>query len=816
MMTERDPAPNLLDILGAAEWDQAIFTTFSLSLSFFEVEILDRLIRGGTSNVFVYSDLVGVRSALSEHGARRVGRSYQLEPVLVRGGVFHPKIVLLFKDGDVHALVGSGNLTFGGWGMNQETLIHLQPSFARDAFEDIADFLNTLVRDPRVRIEDTKPLRSAASRIQKLVVDYPANESIRVVHNQDSNIAQAIREHALELGGASAITVASPYFDSTGAGLKKLADLLGGVTVRVHVPDAGSVGGFTKTSWPTGAAVEPVSISFLDKDDRPLHAKLFEIACRDGSIVLSGSANATNAALFGQNVEVSVLRRFGGEGELWNVTDSEVPVLVESDHDMLEEGLEMRAVIRAVSEGDSLSGTVLDSSFRGPATLHVYAGAQELVSKEVLVDDVGNFACSIEDVAGELLKLEGRLTVTLVIGQSVAEGFVAQAEAAALARAFGNYAVKVASIASGTETPDDLADVAQLLIDNPVLQSLPRSGRATDLSAATRGGWVTAADLAPLSVRLGDRVRTVEHSAAASLLDRFLRSLSEDRGLWSDDEAADDEGVDEGGRAPTWEGGGGAHENALDSQSYEESDGAPGNDETSADSARAQLATSRLIPMLLDPRHKGRNTDFALRVANYVAGRGRPDPATAIDWLRQISNAVEEWPEQEDSAITAAAYVNALRWEGAEEGAARARSLMRRIGVDPDGFSPDETLLRGFLKTIAPTHDVSENDQLVEDFFGGVRACRSAGEQVRALRAALAKDEEPPSCDEFPTLASSPYWSELQALAADSGLGDYLEVLNSVDDPCPQCFMQLPQASVDELRAFGVTSCEGLLCWEGA
>src|SRR5437016_5916151 len=64
--------------------------------------------------------LIGVRASLSEQGATRVGKDYEVEPVHVNGGVFHPKISVLAADNDCHLLVGSGNLTFGGWGGNFE------------------------------------------------------------------------------------------------------------------------------------------------------------------------------------------------------------------------------------------------------------------------------------------------------------------------------------------------------------------------------------------------------------------------------------------------------------------------------------------------------------------------------------------------------------------------------------------------------------------------------------------------------------------------------------------------------------------------
>jgi len=63
-----------LDLISAAPWQRAVFTTYALSLSFFEAVVLDRLVRGGGRNALILADPEGIRAALSEQGARGTGR----------------------------------------------------------------------------------------------------------------------------------------------------------------------------------------------------------------------------------------------------------------------------------------------------------------------------------------------------------------------------------------------------------------------------------------------------------------------------------------------------------------------------------------------------------------------------------------------------------------------------------------------------------------------------------------------------------------------------------------------------------------------
>ena len=113
-----------LQLVAAHPWQRVTFTTYALSLSFFEAVVLDKLIRGGGRQALILADVQGLRASLSEQGTRRVGKDYEVEPVAVSSGVFHPKISV-FAAREDYLLVGSGNPTFNGWGRNCEVLEHL-------------------------------------------------------------------------------------------------------------------------------------------------------------------------------------------------------------------------------------------------------------------------------------------------------------------------------------------------------------------------------------------------------------------------------------------------------------------------------------------------------------------------------------------------------------------------------------------------------------------------------------------------------------------------------------------------------------------
>ncbi len=125
------------DLLLANKWTSLFFTTYSLSLSFLEAAALSAVARSYL-DCTILADIEGYRSSLADAGAVEVGRRYDVVPIKVRRGIFHPKVAIMADgEGNVRAGVGSGNLTFGGWGYNSEILVHrsLKPIIcARNSF----------------------------------------------------------------------------------------------------------------------------------------------------------------------------------------------------------------------------------------------------------------------------------------------------------------------------------------------------------------------------------------------------------------------------------------------------------------------------------------------------------------------------------------------------------------------------------------------------------------------------------------------------------------------------------------------------------
>lgn len=98
MSEDSGSAPSISQIVQTRPWKHALLTTYTLSLSYFESEILRALLRRGCSDIWLVADAEGYRASLLERRSMRVGQEYRLIPVALPDGVCHAKCIYLSGD----------------------------------------------------------------------------------------------------------------------------------------------------------------------------------------------------------------------------------------------------------------------------------------------------------------------------------------------------------------------------------------------------------------------------------------------------------------------------------------------------------------------------------------------------------------------------------------------------------------------------------------------------------------------------------------------------------------------------------------------
>lgn len=768
-----------LDLVDAAPWSKVVFTTYSLSLAFFEAVILERLIRGGGRHAMILSDPEGIRAALQEQGARGAGRDYELEPVAGTRGVFHPKISLFSSADDAHLIVGSGNLTFGGWGGNFEQFDHLHPSFAADAFEDAADFFEYLALSDHVRIGSPDKLQPIAEELRRGAANGRRDGKIRILTSLFAPLVTQIAAIADDLGGAISLTIVSPYFDAAGHGVDLLASRLGCESAQVHVHVDGNVRGSAGTNWPgsTRAVAVNVAEPFIG-DKRPLHAKCYEIKCRRGRLLVSGSANATPAALQSGNVEAVVVRIQRDAISGWAVAPAKPPVAVP----VLEEEASAEpvpGVLTATLSGDGITGMILTGSAKGEATLVVDSGDLEVFRNKVAVDEFGRFAAKTDSLEN-LGWTGGRLLAIVEQDGKIARGFVAFGAALDIVRRAGAMAPRIFSLLRATETPEEVAAMLSWFYDHPEL--LAPSVQATYQS---KGGEEHASTMVTSAMMNGDLSAGVAGalgSAGASAawertIELMLSAFKPDKPEWSDEPDEEDEPDDEA-------------DTSIDDEAR------------SLSAARRRRAKGKvrdhfnlLLERILEKGNKGRFANIALSLTLYIIARLRPPVPVARSWLWRAVNGHSRQSLVDDSVALSAAVL-LIATAGRDDATIKVRQFLVSHGVDPAALQPHLAGLGEAAALVAPA-DIGDS------FWSEVKNTRCAQEEVRDF---LAAAEMGTLQGEYSILMATRHWPRLREVLRNPARIDRL-IITTNETACPRCHLGFSVKALDELANTGVTEC---------
>ena len=347
---------SILDVIESGRWKRALFTTYVFSLSFFESILLRKLRQVGCQEIWVVADVHGYRMSLIERRSRAVGHEYRLVPVRLANGVFHPKCLYLEGASEDALAVGSGNVTFGGFGRNLEVIETFSSAAYGKLFVEFADFL-AAVRRRRSDLEcpNLTWAETFEARSRSIGTLGNAKPSAFLLHSVETPIVDQLADQITE---AETLTVLSPFYDHDGFSVKTLAAKLNCKEILIGVPSNARASNFPFSAakkW--GPRVEAVWSKEADSE-RSLHAKWFELRSQLHNSVMTGSANATRQALCTtNNIEVSVLHTRPNAHEWIEWGPSKIPLVFEPPSPSSPSSTELLA--HANLFGEVLQGHVL-------------------------------------------------------------------------------------------------------------------------------------------------------------------------------------------------------------------------------------------------------------------------------------------------------------------------------------------------------------------------------------------------------------------------------------------------------------------------
>lgn len=778
------------ELLIADHWSSLFFTTYALSLSFFEAVVLDAIVRGQIESSLILADVAGVRSAMSELGAQGIGRAYDLEPVSVTNGCFHPKLLSLTSKTDAHIVIGSGNLTFGGWGSNLECVEHLHPSFAPDAFIDVAGFLRNIASSSRIKHEASEQSLQLADDLASRARNVGRTGSIRAIHNVGNSIIDQIADFADELGGATKLTAAAPFFD--GFAIEELCNRLGVSHAYVHVHDGGTVIGTAGTNWPSarsGARTIPVKLTFLEESNsRYLHAKLFEVICRRGRLLVSGSSNATLAGLEAdRNVELCVARVQREAVSGWRFTPSIAPVLTMAGGEQGEQVELSVAVLRATLGGRELHGRVITAFPAGPAQLYRKTPLAWMELGEVEVSSEGAFNFKVGDnweysgTGQFVIRLKGA-------SSELAQGFVALPELREIARRLGANSQNFFSLLQNKETPADVAAILDFIRLHPEwLPSRETNGKSSGSKTQMHEPQTVVIDV--LTSQLSRQTcltpaGSIKWSTETRFMQDVFAAFQQRRGP-----------IDS--TAPNCE--------PDDSHREDEPDSTELSEMAAKDTVRALHSFECLLDRLIDCDDEHRQSFRALQIAQYVCERLEVESLRVRGYVHRIlgSFSCRSVTDENRQTISALALLWSIQVTGnLSEKASHLRRQVLRLNYEFLEIQPPLELVSGFTSRLTSNTDTTTLWSLAKNQKTTQEEMR---EYWRTPPAAL-------NPSTFPNLSRLVEWEILR-----HGWSPRIIRLPSYSEYCPHCWMALSGVEAARLLNDGVATCPRgrvLLCEE--
>ena len=313
---------NVLEYLAVFEAERTLILTYNVGLAFFESQVREHLQKGRVGRVLILADWRQWTSAFREAAAlRQVGSSYQIQPIVLPGRqcAAHAKLYLQAGRSGLRALVSSANLTASGVKRNAELADEVSLTHSRGhihAFARIDEILAFLTEThplwpsrAKVEIDWFRDQIAALSRTAANIDGGP-----ELFHSiQEPILGQLLRR--VDTKEVKRLTVISPFFDPKGRALRELLQAAPKARLRlVKSEGRQNLDGAALADLSRRISVE--ALTSVGTRRRRLHGKLIAFHGKKDSLIVSGSANATVAALLRAvkhdtapgNLELSALR----------------------------------------------------------------------------------------------------------------------------------------------------------------------------------------------------------------------------------------------------------------------------------------------------------------------------------------------------------------------------------------------------------------------------------------------------------------------------------------------------------------------------
>ncbi|MGA5303901.1 hypothetical protein ACPCHT_28530 [Nucisporomicrobium flavum] len=379
------PPPRILHDMPIADPQEVLVLTYTSDLPFFE-DVCVRQARARGARVTIVYDANNVEPGLTS-GTGPI-TDYVPVPVVCRsGGAFHPKLVVIASATDALISIGSGNATPQGWHHSAEIWTHLRvdsPTVPA-VVDDLATWLRSLADQLWISELGGQRLQRVADLLTSRPTQSEPDEPM-LLTNDRVPIAKQLRRPDAPVDW---LGVASPFFDPPATALAYVLTTLQPGKLDVLITRDAQLNPARLSNVLTRVdsvrVLQPVA-------NRYHHGKVLEWWTGDSGILVTGSANCTQAALLRSMADV---RGNCELGLLQVITDSLLEGVDAEEVDLAD--IELRETspepeppqqqrilgVQILTDPDRIEITLLVSRGAAPEHLLLELPAQHVIARRV-------------------------------------------------------------------------------------------------------------------------------------------------------------------------------------------------------------------------------------------------------------------------------------------------------------------------------------------------------------------------------------------------------------------------------------------------
>lgn len=311
---------NILDAISEfRNYHTSIILSYGANLAFYEQGVLNLFWQSGCRTNLIFMDnekyLATIPQCRDILGY--IGRRYLVVPINIGAfQAFHPKIILLLGSEQARLLVGSGNLTFNGYGDNLEIFTQIDWSTDSNDYQSVFSEVWNIIITIQKRWGNFKQtdsmLEKAELKSNWLLNKINPNTDVQVISSLDLPIMDQLTEYVGKQR-VERITIISPFLDKKSKAIEKLNLKFSPKEIRLILQNRKTCGDIKSLNRLRSSGVPIDFYSFETDDERYLHAKLYAIEGTKESILAIGSANCTQAGMLGNsqvaNLETLVIHK---------------------------------------------------------------------------------------------------------------------------------------------------------------------------------------------------------------------------------------------------------------------------------------------------------------------------------------------------------------------------------------------------------------------------------------------------------------------------------------------------------------------------